>query len=416
MTHSDPRVVTFGCRLNHFESEVMREHAKSAGLKDAIIVNTCAVTNQAERESRQAIRKLRRENPHATIIATGCAAQTNPDQFAAMPEIDRILGNDVKMQAKSFAVDLGERAIVNDIMSVRESANHLIAGFAEQARAFIQVQNGCDHRCTFCIIPYGRGNSRSVPIGEISAQIQNLVRTGYNEIVITGVDVTSYGRDLPGQPTLGQMLRRVLMLNPELPRLRLSSIDPAEMDDDLWGLIANEARLMPHLHISLQSGDDMILKRMKRRHSRDDVIRFCARARELRPDVVFGCDIIAGFPTEDEAMFENSKNLLMECNIVHAHVFPYSARRGTPAARMPQLPGDVRKQRGAELRRIGAGNLQKYLNSRIGMTEEILVERGGVGHSRQFAAVSLQSSDDQAAIGKIIRRVVQSADQTRLYA
>ncbi len=413
---SEPHIITFGCRLNAYESEVMREHAIKGGIKNAIIVNTCAVTNEAEREARQAIRKLRRENPDAYIIATGCAVQTNAGEFAAMPELNRVLGNDAKMKPESFLPNLTERILVNDIMSVRETASHLLAGFQDQSRAFIQVQNGCDHRCTFCIIPYGRGNSRSTPIGEIVSQVRQLVVNGYNEIVVSGVDLTSYGKDLPGAPTLGQMLRRLLALVPELPRLRLSSVDPAEIDSDLWQLIEHEPRLMPHLHISLQAGDDMVLKRMKRRHLRQDVIDFCARARAVRPDMVFGADVIAGFPTESDEMFENTARLIEECNIIHMHVFPYSARRGTPAAKMPQVKGDIRKSRAARLRAIGASNLQKFLQSRHGQCEQILIERGGIGHTRHFAAVQLSDSGDQSKVGQIIERTIISADDKRLYA
>ncbi len=409
------KVVTFGCRLNHVESETMLAHAQNSGLQNAIIVNTCAVTNEAEREARQAIRKLRGQNPGAQIIVTGCAVQTNPDEFSKMPEIDRILGNDVKMKAESFLPQT-ERVIVNDIMAARETASHLLQGFESQSRAFMQVQNGCDHRCTFCIIPYGRGNSRSVPMGEIAEQARILVANGYNEIVVSGVDLTSYGKDLPGAPSLGQMLRRLLALVPDLKRLRLSSIDPAEMDDDLWRLVENEPRLMPHLHISLQAGDDMILKRMKRRHTRQDVIDFCKRARDLRPDMVFGADIIAGFPTESDAMFENSLGLIQECDIAHLHVFPYSARRGTPASRMPQVKGDIRKSRAKSLRQAGENNLRKLLQSRIGKREKILVERGGVGHTEQFAKVRLTSRQDHAAVGQILERVATAADNNKLIA
>ncbi len=410
--HPKPRIVTFGCRLNHVESETMLAHAQNSGLQNAIIVNTCAVTNEAEREARQAIRKLRRENPNAQIIVTGCAVQTNPDDFSKMPEIDRILGNDVKMKAESFLPQT-ERVIVNDIMAARETASHLLQGFENQSRAFMQVQNGCDHRCTFCIIPYGRGNSRSVPMGEIAEQARILVANGYNEIVVSGVDLTSYGKDLPGAPSLGQMLRRLLALVPELKRLRLSSIDPAEMDDDLWRLIENEPRLMPHLHISLQAGDDMILKRMKRRHTRRDVIDFCKRARDLRPDMAFGADIIAGFPTESDAMFENSLGLIEECEIAHMHVFPYSARKGTPASRMPQVKGDIRKSRAKLLRQAGENNLRKLLQSRIGKREKILVERGGMGHTEQFAAVRFTASDN-LPIGQVIEQTALDVKDNKL--
>ena len=322
-------IVTFGCRLNAYESEVMRSHATAAGLTDAVIVNTCAVTAEAERQARQTIRRLRRERPSAEIIVTGCAAQIDPAAFAAMPEVDRVLGNIEKLQAESWGATEA-RVAVADIMTVTEIAGHLSAGFDGKARAFVQVQNGCDHRCTFCIIPFGRGPARSVPIGVIAAEVKRLVAVGFREIVLTGVDLTSYGPDLPGQPTLGQMVRRLLAAAPELGRLRLSSLDPVEIDDDLWRLIEQEERLMPHLHLSVQAGDDTILKRMKRRHSRADAVAVCARARALRPGIALGADLIAGFPTETDEMFENSLALVAECDLAYLHVFPYSARRGTP--------------------------------------------------------------------------------------
>ena len=384
-----PRLVTFGCRLNTYESEVMRSHAQAAGLDDAIIINTCAVTAEAERQARQHIRKLRRDNPTAKMIVTGCAAQINPDQYADMPEVDRVIGNDVKLQAATF-LDLDQPDVrVNDIMSVKETASHLIKGFEGRARAFVQVQNGCDHRCTFCIIPFGRGNSRSVGIGEIVKQVRTLVANGYREVVLTGVDITSYGADLPGKPSLGQMMRRLLAQVPDLERLRLSSLDPVEVDEDIFRLLADEPRIMPHIHISLQAGDDMILKRMKRRHLRRDVVTFCQSVRALRPDATFGADIIAGFPTETEEMAQNTLDLVGECDLVFLHVFPYSARAGTPAAKMPQIPGDVRKARADALRRAGEKQLARFLKTRIGQTEQVLVENGQNGHSAHFAPVSL---------------------------
>lgn len=385
----DPQVVTFGCRLNAYESEVMRTHARAAGMHNAIIINTCAVTAEAERQARQTIRKLRREHPDAPIIVTGCAAQIAPEKFAEMPEVTRIIGNDLKLKAETWGLPEPERVLVNDIMAVRETTPHLIDGLEDHARAFIQVQNGCDHRCTFCIIPYGRGNSRSVPIGAVADQVRKLVDAGYNEIVMSGVDVTSYGADLPGAPSLGQMIRRVLALAPDLKRLRLSSLDPVEIDDDLWRLIENEPRLMPHLHLSLQAGDDMILKRMKRRHLRADVIAVCERARQLRPDMAFGCDIIAGFPTEDEAMFENSLRIIEECDITYLHVFPYSPRPGTPAAKMPQVDKAVIKDRAAKLRALGDEQLQKFLTRQIGKTLNVLVERGDIARAENFAPVRM---------------------------
>ena len=409
-----PTLVTFGCRLNAYESEVMRTHARAAGLDDVIIFNTCAVTAEAERQARQAIRRARRENPAARIVVTGCAAQVNPDGFAAMAEVDHLLGNDAKLTAAPWA-DFGagetERVRVNDIMAVKETAGHLIQGMEGRARAFVQVQNGCDHRCTFCIIPFGRGNSRSVPMGEVVTQVRALVEAGYREVVLTGVDVTSYGPDLPGRPTLGQMVRRLLAQVPELPRLRLSSLDAVEMDDDLWRLVAEEPRLMPHLHLSLQAGDDMILKRMKRRHLRDDAIRFCERARSLRPDMVFGADIIAGFPTETEAMFENSLRIVEECGLTWLHVFPYSARPGTPAAKMPQVPVAVRKERAARLRALGQRRVADHLASQVGRMAAVLVEKDMLGRTEGFAEVRL---DRAVEPGRIVNARLTHVDGDRL--
>lgn len=368
----------------------MKTHAQNAGLEDAIIFNTCAVTKEAERQARQAIRKARRKNPDAKIIVTGCSAQIDPQTYAQMDEVDQIIGNDLKLKSETWGVPSEERVLVNDIMSVKETAGHLIEGIEGQARAFIQVQNGCDHRCTFCIIPYGRGNSRSVAIGEIADQVRKLVESGYNEIVMTGVDVTSYGADLPGQPTLGQMIRRVLALVPELPRLRLSSLDPVEIDEDLWRLIAEEPRLMPHLHMSLQAGDDMILKRMKRRHLRADAIKMCEKARKYRPDMAFGADIIAGFPTETDEMFQNTLNIVEECDLTFLHVFPYSERPGTPAAKIPnQVPHPVRKERAAQLREQGEKQVQKFLKSHTNKKRQVIVEKGSIGRTEHFAPVQL---------------------------
>jgi threonylcarbamoyladenosine tRNA methylthiotransferase MtaB len=383
------QIVTFGCRLNTYESEVMRNHARKAGLEDAIIFNTCAVTKEAERQARQAIRKARRDNPNARIIVTGCAAQIDPQSFGGMDEVDQVIGNDLKLKPETWGAPAEEKIIVNDIMAVRETASHLIDGVEGHARAFIQVQNGCDHRCTFCIIPYGRGPSRSVPVGPIAEQVRALVNAGYNEIVMTGVDVTSYGHDLPGTPTLGQMIRRVLALVPELPRLRLSSLDPVEMDDDLWRLIADEPRLMPHLHLSLQAGDDMVLKRMKRRHLRQDVIDVCTRARSLRPDMAFGADIIAGFPTETEEMFRNTLRIVDECDLTFLHVFPYSEREGTPAARMPQVAPPLRKERAARLRAKGEEQMARFLPRHVGHDRVVIVEQGDMGRTEHFAQVRL---------------------------
>ncbi len=385
----DPEIVTFGCRLNSYESEVMRAHARNAGLEDVVIVNTCAVTSEAERQARQTIRKLRRERPDARIVVTGCAAQIDPQRFAAMPEVDQVIGNQEKLQAESWGLPPTEKILVNDIMSVKETAGHLIGGFEDRARAFVQVQQGCDHRCTFCIIPFGRGPSRSVPIGAVVEQVQALVKAGYNEVVLSGVDITSYGPDLPGSPTLGQMVRRLLACVPELPRLRLSSLDCIEMDEDLWRLIEHEPRLMPHLHLSLQAGDDMILKRMKRRHSRADAVAFCQRVRSLRPDAVFGADFIAGFPTETEEMFANTLKMVEDCGLTWLHVFPYSPRPGTPAARMPQVDGAVRKERAARLRAVGAEAEARMLATLVGRSASVLVEKDDLGRTEHFAEIRL---------------------------
>ena len=386
----DPEIVTFGCRLNAFESEVMRGHARAAGLEDTVIVNTCAVTAEAERQARQAIRKARRERPGASIVVTGCAAQIDPARYAAMPEVDRVLGNEEKLRAESFRPGANERVLVADIMAVGETAGHLIQGFEDRTRAFVQVQQGCDHRCTFCIIPYGRGNSRSVPIGEVVRQVRALAANGVKEVVLTGVDITDYGKDLPGRPSLGQMMRRLFALVPELPRLRLTSVDPVELDDGVLALLAEEPRLMPHLHLSLQAGSDLILKRMKRRHLMADVERLCRRVRDLRPDVVFGADLIAGFPTETEAMFEDSLRAVEDLGLTYLHVFPYSPRPGTPAARMPQVPGPERKARAARLRRAGAAALQRFLEGRVGTTARVLVEKPGFGRTEHYAPVAIE--------------------------
>jgi threonylcarbamoyladenosine tRNA methylthiotransferase MtaB len=393
-------VITLGCRLNTYESEVIRREAKAAGLDaltgGAVIINTCAVTGEAERQARQAIRKARRDNPAARIIVTGCAAQTNPAQFERMGEVDLILGNEEKMKSQSyralpdFGVNDFEKVRVNDIMSVRETASHMVDALEGRARAFVQVQNGCDHRCTFCIIPYGRGNSRSVPMGAVVEQIRRLVGNGYREVVLSGVDLTSYGPDLPGKPALGKLLKSIFAQVPDLERLRLSSIDSIEADDDLMEMIASEKRLMPHLHLSLQSGDNMILKRMKRRHAREDSIRFCEDVRKLRPDIVFGADIIAGFPTETEEMFENSLKIVKECELTNLHVFPFSPREGTPAAKMPQLDRSIIKQRAARLRAVGDQAYVKHLNLVSNSLQKVLVERPGLGRTEGFTLVSLR--------------------------
>lgn len=401
-----------GCRLNTYEGEVMRAHARDAGIANAIIVNTCAVTKEAERQGMQALRKLRRENPAAHIIATGCAVQLDPARYAAMPEVDRVLGNEHKMKADSYRVETEEKVLVSDIMTVRETAEHLVEGFDGRTRAFVQVQQGCDHRCTFCIIPFARGNNRSVPMGRIVQEVRGLVAAGYKEIVITGVDITGYGGDLPGTPRLGQMLRRLLMTVPELPRLRLSSLDPAEADEDLFRLIAEEPRLMPHFHISAQAGDDMILKRMKRRHSRADVIAFCDRVRALRPDAVFGADLIAGFPTEGEAMFQNSLALVDDAGLTMLHVFPYSIRQGTPAARMPQVNGTIIKERAARLRAKGAEAFAQCLAGQVGKRVNVLMEKDGRGHSEHYLPIDLGDTD--ALAGSIVAAHIVGTADSRL--
>jgi len=381
------QIVTFGCRLNAYESEAIRARAAQAGLADAIIFNTCAVTGEAVRQSRQAIRKARKANPAAKIIVTGCAAQTEPQSYSAMAEVDLILGNEEKLQAKSYSDFIGraERVRVNDIMVVKEIAAQFVDSFDGRARAFLQVQNGCDHRCTFCIIPYGRGNSRSVGLGEVVAEARRLSEAGFAEIVLTGVDLTGYGADLPGAPTLGQLVRKILKLVPELKRLRISSIDSIEADAELMRAIAEEERLMPHFHLSAQSGDDMILKRMKRRHARKDTIAFCEEVRRLRPDVAFGADLIAGFPTESEAMFENTRALVDDAGLSYLHVFPFSPRNGTPAARMPQLERRLVKERAARLRAQGAHALASRLASLMGSRQALLVEKNGLGRTPCFA-------------------------------
>ncbi len=414
---SDLEIITFGCRLNAYESEVMREHANAAGLSDAVIVNTCAVTNEAVRQARQAIRKARRDRPGAKIVVTGCAAQIDPDRFAAMDEVDRVIGNQEKLEAKTYqglGVGDTEKVAVNDIMSVTETAGHLIEGFGNRARAYVQIQNGCDHRCTFCIIPFGRGPSRSVPAGEVVTQVRRLVENGYAEIVLTGVDITAYGADLPGAMTLGRLTRTVLKLVPELPRLRLSSIDSVEADADLIAAIAEEERLMPHLHLSLQAGDDLTLKRMKRRHARADSVSFCEAMRRVRPDIVFGADIIAGFPTETEAMFKNSLSLVDDCGLTFLHVFPFSAREGTPAARMPQVHGAVISRRASELRDKGTAALTAHLQNAKGRRIQVLMESKTQGRSPDFTPVRLDPC--AAAAGALVDAVVSGSDGASLLA
>ena len=413
-------VVTFGCRLNAAESEVIRREAERAGVRDTVVVNTCAVTAEAVRQARQTIRALRRELPQARIVVTGCAAQTEPQTFVDMPEADRVIGNAEKLSAaawakarQAFDVADAPKAIVNDIMAVKETAAHLIDAFSGRARAFVQVQNGCDHRCTFCIIPYGRGNSRSVPMGAVVEDVRRLTDNGYREVVLTGVDITAYGADLPGAPKLGTLVKQILKHVPELPRLRLSSIDSVEADAELVDALAQDARLMPHLHLSLQSGDDLILKRMKRRHSRRDAIEFCNAVRRLRPDVVFGADLIAGFPTETEAMLHSSFDLVEACGLTHLHVFPFSPRPGTPAARMPQLPRAVIKERAMRLRERGAEALVRHLQAEIGASRRVLAESPELGRTEQFTPVKLAAP---AVPGEILDLRIASHDGRQLLA
>ena len=416
---SAPKFTTLGCRLNAYETEAMKELSADAGLQNAVIVNTCAVTAEAVRKARQEIRKLRRENPDARLIVTGCAAQTEPETFTAMDEVDAVIGNTEKMQGvtwQGLAADfIGETEAVqvDDIMSVTETAGHLIDGFGTRSRAYVQVQNGCDHRCTFCIIPFGRGNSRSVPAGVVVEQIKRLVGKGYNEVVLTGVDLTSWGADRPAEPKRGELVMRSWKVVPDLPRLRISSIDSIEVDENLMQAIATEPRLMPHLHLSLQAGDDMILKRMKRRHLRDDAIAFCEEAKRLRPDMTYGADIIAGFPTETDAMFENSLKLVDECDLTWLHVFPYSPRNGTPAARMPAVNGKVIKTRASQLRAAGERKVKAHLELQIGKTHQILMENARMGRTEQFTEVTFGS--DQAE-GQIVSAQIVGSNGTKLTA
>ena len=411
-------VVTFGCRLNAAESEVIRREATQAGFSDTIVVNTCAVTSEAVRQARQAIRALRRRRPNAKIIVTGCAAQTEPQVFAAMAETDRVLGNDEKLSAAgwtqaraAFATDGSPKTIVNDIMAVKETAPHLVDAFAGRARAFVQVQNGCDHRCTFCIIPFGRGNSRSVPIGAVVEDVRRLVANGYCEVVLTGVDITSYGGDLPGAPKLGALVKQVLKHVPELQRLRLSSIDSVEADRELLDAIGGEPRLMPHLHLSLQAGDDLILKRMKRRHNRAHAIAFCRMLRRLRPNIAFGADLIAGFPTETDDMFRRSLDLVEECGLTYLHVFPFSPRPRTPAARMPQVAGAVVRERARRLREEGSLALRRHLERELGARRRVLVESDCTGRTEQYTAVKLRGA---SASGTIVECTVAGHDGRHL--
>lgn len=411
-------IITFGCRLNAFEAEVIRSKAEGAGLVDTIVINSCAVTNEAVAQARQSIRKLKRERPGARIVVTGCAAQTQSQMFADMVEVDRVVGNDDKMRSSAWqetrnAFDVGasEKIAVSDIMAVKEMAPHLVDGYSSGLpRVFVQVQNGCDHRCTFCIIPFGRGNSRSVPMGAVLEQVRALVERGHAEIVLTGVDLTSYGTDLPGAPKLGMLTRQILRHVPELKRLRISSIDSIEADADLLDAIADDSRLMPHLHLSLQSGDDMVLKRMKRRHSRNDAIAFCDRVRRLRPDIAFGADIIAGFPTETEEMFSRSLDLVEECGLTFLHVFPYSPRPGTPAARMPQVAGPIIKGRAKRLRAAGEAALRQRLQAEIGATREVLIESEEQGRTEHYLPVAISGE----RVGRIMPLKIAASDGERL--
>ncbi len=416
-----PKFMTQGCRLNAYETEAMKELANAAGLKDIVVVNTCAVTAEAVRKSKQEIRKLRRDNPSSQMIVTGCAAQIEPKTFSEMSEVDLVVGNTEKMNSniwneisnKPDFVGKTEKVMVDDIMSVKNTAGHLIDGFGTRSRAYVQVQNGCDHRCTFCIIPYGRGNSRSVPAGVVVDQIKRLVDTGYNEVVLTGVDITSWGADLPLMPKLGDLVQRILKLVPDLPRLRISSIDSIEADPALIDAISSEMRLMPHLHLSLQAGDDMILKRMKRRHLRDDAINFCLEMRSVRPDIVYGADIIAGFPTETEEMFDNSLKLIEDCGLTWLHVFPFSPREGTPAARMPQMDRSIIKERAARLRSRGELAVQDHLAAQIGLEHNILIENERMGRTEGFTEVLFNK--DQIK-GSIVNAKIVSKSQTQLIA
>ena len=399
-------IITLGCRLNAYESEVIRREAASAGLADAVIVNTCAVTSEAERQARQAIRRARRERPEARIIVTGCSAQIDPARYAAMPEVDQVLGNLAKLRAESYRAE-APRLVADDIMAAREGAAHLVDGFEGRVRGFVEVQQGCDHRCTFCVIPYGRGNNRSLPAGAVVEQVKALVARGLREVVLTGVDITGYGGDLPARPALGSLVRRVLALVPALERLRLSSLDPAEIDDELWRLIAEEPRLMPHLHLSIQAGDDLILKRMKRRHSRAQAIEVAHRAHALRPDVVLGADLLAGFPTEDDEMFERSLAFIEEAGLDLLHVFPFSPRPGTPAARMPQVAKPVIRERAARLRAAGDAARMRAFDRMLGKPAAVLVEQPGFGRSEHYLPVRVSP---ESAAGEIARVTIAGAD------
>jgi len=410
---SGPQILTFGCRLNASESDAMRALVPAEAAADLVIVNTCAVTAEAERQARQAIRRARRERPDARIVVTGCAAQIRPETFAAMPEVDRVIGNAEKLDAAQWQAPSADRVVVADIMAIRETAGHLASGFTGRARAFLEIQHGCDHRCTFCIIPFGRGPSRSVPMGRIVEAARALVAQGMAEIVLTGVDITAYGHDLPGRPGLAQLVRRLLAAVPALPRLRLSSLDPAEVEEELIALFGSEPRLAPHVHLSLQAGDGMILKRMKRRHDPDQAEALCARLRAARPDIVLGADLIAGFPTEDEAMFARGLDHVAACGLSLLHVFPFSPRAGTPAARMPQVPAAERRLRAKRLREAGAAALARTLAACVGQRMQVLVEEPGIGRSEHFLPVRI---DGAATPGRIIEAIAARASAAALYA
>ena len=411
--HKLPKVLSFGCRLNTYESEVMRAHAIKNNRTDLIIVNTCAVTKEAERQCKQSLRKLHREHPGSEIIATGCAVQLNPSSYLKIPGVTKILGNNEKLRPENFSARAHSKSEISDIMIAKETASHLVKGFHHRTRAFVQIQQGCDHRCTFCIIPFARGNNRSVPMGALFKEIKNIVKAGHQEVILTGVDITGYGTDLPGQPTLGQMIKRLLTEIPELPRLRLSSLDPAEIDPDLYNVIATNKRLLPHFHISVQSGDNLILKRMKRRHNREQVIDFCNRIKTIRPESVFGADIIAGFPTETDAQFYNSLSLIKEAKLGHLHVFPYSIRNGTPAARMPQVPSTIIKERAALLRDAGKKEMAKILNDCIGKKTCVLMESEFTGNNEQYLPVRVEHS---AQSGTLLDLKIKAVSNGQLVA
>ncbi len=408
------KIINFGCRLNIYEGEVIRKNSEAAGLNDCVIINSCAVTQEAEKKLKKAIKKAKKDHPSSKIVVTGCAAQLHGDDYSSMNEVDYVLGNSEKLKKESYLKMSTEPILVNDIMSIKETAGHMVDGIEDKTRAFLQIQNGCNHRCTFCIIPYARGNNRSVPLGDIVKSARLLIDQGYKEIVLTGVDITDYGKDIPGEPSLGSMISRLLQLLPDLKRLRLSSIDVAEVDEKLFQLIVEEKRVMPHIHLSLQSGDNMILKRMKRRHNREQVYDFCNTVLEKRPEVVFGADIIAGFPTETEEMFLNSYNLVKDLNIVHLHIFPYSIREGTPAARMPQVKGDVIKERAKKLKELQKSLEQCFLRDRVGTVKNVLVESNNKGFTEDYFPVLIRNK--RVEKGDIVSLKMLKTEQSFLIA